>query len=78
MDRFGTEKKPLLVLKIRNAPKIFGSYFKIFKCLMPKQLGYSWNLMDGFSNMGSGSWRFPIFFLETHWHGVKLYWRHAN
>ena len=36
---------------------IFEGHFKVLKCLMPKHLRDSWNLPDGFTNVGSGSWR---------------------
>jgi len=42
-------------------------------CLMPKHLEGSWNLRDGFTN--TGSWRFPISFLENHWQCVDLFRR---
>ena len=46
----------------------------ILKCmyrLFPKHLAGSWNLRDGFTNVGGGSRRFPISFSENCWQGVN-------
>jgi len=65
-------------LNFSVAHSILAAILKVLKRLIPKNLGDSWNLQGGLTNVGSGSWRFPISFMETRWQGVKLYWRHAN
>ena len=49
-------------LNLSVSPGIFGGHFKVLKGLIPKHLGDSWNLRDGFTNVGSGSRKFPISF----------------
>ena len=46
---------------------IFGWHYIVF----PKYFGYSWNLRDGFKNVGSSYLRFPISFSEICWQGVN-------
>ena len=64
MDRSGQEKEPLLVYKFFYYFLDFWWKFKVLKRLKPKHLEDSWNLRDGFTNVGSGSRRLPISFSE--------------
>ena len=65
MDRSGEKRKPLLVFKISVAPSIFGGHSKVLKLLIQKHQENSWNIQDGFPNVSSSPWRFPIYFLEN-------------
>ena len=58
-------------LNFSVAPSIFVSHFKVLKCFIPKHLTDSWNLQDGFTNVGSGSRRIPISFLENCKQGIN-------
>ena len=62
MDRSGREQEPLLVFNFFCFSLSFGCHFIVLKHLFPKHPGDSWNLQDGFTNVSSGSRRFPISF----------------
>ena len=70
-------------------PSIFGSYFKVFKRLLPKHLRDSWNFLDGSTNVEIEvlgdflysvfpSLRFPIFFSENCWQMCKFFFFFIN
>ena len=46
----------------------------MLKRFKTKHLRDSWNLQDGFANVGSGSRRFPNSLSENHCQGVNLAW----
>ena len=68
-----TKKRNLYwILNFFAASSIFGCHFKVLMYFISKHLGDSWNLQDGFTNIGSGSRRFPISFSENRWQVVNL------
>ena len=72
LDRSGREKEPsFLFLNFSITPLIFKGHLKFVKCLIPKHLWDSWKIKDRYTNVGSGSRRFPISFLENRWQGVN-------